>query len=74
MFKRFLLMFKKLLVNIPLVEAWLKIPEYTMFMKDLVTKKRTMYFETVEVSNHCRVLMSSNLVVKKEDPGEFTIP
>src|SRR5687767_2944271 len=43
-------------------------------MKDLVTRKRTLDFETVEVSHSCSAVITSNLVVKKEDPGAFTIP
>ncbi|KAK4723870.1 hypothetical protein R3W88_026649 [Solanum pinnatisectum] len=44
------------------------------FMKELVTKKRSVDFETVEVSHSCSAIMTSNVVVKKVDLGVFTIP
>ncbi|XP_049368425.1 uncharacterized protein LOC125833324 [Solanum verrucosum] len=47
---------------------------YAMFLKELATKKRSMDFETIEVSHSCSVTISSNVIVKKDDPGEFTTP
>lgn len=41
-FKKFISMFNKLLVNIPLVDTLLKIPDYAKLMKEFVTRKRTM--------------------------------
>ncbi|KAK4716686.1 hypothetical protein R3W88_015024 [Solanum pinnatisectum] len=60
-FKKFLLVFKTLSINFPLVEALLEMPGYAKFMKELVTKKRSLDFETFEVSHRC-------------NPGSFTIP
>lgn len=45
--------------------------KYAKFMKDLVTKKRMMDFETV--SHHYNAIISNNLVITKEDPGAFSI-
>ena len=61
-------------MNIPLVEALLEMPGYTKFIKDVVIKKRTIDFEIVEISHSCRAIMSSNMMVKKKDPGAFIIP
>ncbi|CAN4085038.1 unnamed protein product [Withania somnifera] len=43
-------------------------------MKELVTKKRSLDLETVEVSHHCCAIVTNTSVIKKEDPGAFTIP
>ncbi|XP_049368154.1 uncharacterized protein LOC125833036 [Solanum verrucosum] len=56
------------------VEALLAIPGYTKFMKELVTKSRTMDFETIEVSHNCSANMTREMIKKKEDLGAFTIP
>lgn len=45
---------------------------YAKLMKDLVTKKRVINFEIIEVTQNCSVVMTSNVVVKK-DLGAFTI-
>ncbi|XP_047268154.1 uncharacterized protein LOC107871936 [Capsicum annuum] len=68
-FKKFLAKFSNLTVNIPLLEALQEMSGYAKFMKDLVTKKRFMDFETIEVTHNCSAIMSSTVVVKKEDPG-----
>ncbi|XP_049391344.1 uncharacterized protein LOC125855632 [Solanum stenotomum] len=47
---------------------------YDKFMKELVTMKRRVEFETVEVSHNCNDIMTSNVIVKKDDPGAFNIP
>lgn len=44
------------------------------YKKDIVTKKRTKEFETVEVSHSYSSIMSSQDIVKKEDLDTFTIP
>lgn len=41
-FKQFLSILKQLSINIPLIEALKKMPSYAKYMKDLVTKKRTV--------------------------------
>ncbi|XP_015169021.1 uncharacterized protein [Solanum tuberosum] len=61
-------------INLPLVEALLEMPGYAKFVKELVTKKISMDFEMIEVSHNCSVVMTSDLITKKEDPGAFTIP
>ncbi|XP_055807010.1 uncharacterized protein LOC129875798 [Solanum dulcamara] len=47
---------------------------YVKFMKDLVTKKRTITFEPVDNLHHYSVIATRPLVKKKEDSGVFTIP
>ncbi|XP_070050873.1 uncharacterized protein [Nicotiana tomentosiformis] len=61
---------KSLSINVPLVEE--QMPGYVKFMKDLVTKKRSMNFKTIKVTHQESAimhLMSPNL----EDLGAFTI-
>lgn len=67
-------MLKEVSVNIPLVEALEQMPGYATFMKDLVTKKRTVTMEPVENIHHCSAVATRSLVEKNEDPGAFTIP
>ena len=73
-FQKFLSVFKTLSINLPLLEALIEMPDYVKFMKDLISKKHSMEFETVDISHNCSAIMTSNLVVKKEDPEAFTIP
>ncbi|KAK4737176.1 hypothetical protein R3W88_000873 [Solanum pinnatisectum] len=73
-FQKFLFVFKTLSINLSLVEALLEMSGFAKFMKELVTKKMSMDFETVEVSHSCSAIMTNNVVIKKADPGAFTIP
>ena len=69
-YRRFITMLKQLSINFPLVEALEQMPGYAKFMKDLVTKKRSVTFE----DDDCSAIATISLVQKKEDPGAFTIP
>ncbi|XP_049410637.1 uncharacterized protein LOC125873832 [Solanum stenotomum] len=73
-FKKFVSMFKTLSINLPLVEALLEMLGYAKFMKELVTKKRSMDFETIKVSHNCSAIMTSEMIIKVEDLRAFTIP
>ncbi|XP_070050243.1 uncharacterized protein [Nicotiana tomentosiformis] len=48
-------------------------PDYAKFMKDLVTKKRSMNFETIKVTHQVSVIMNS-MDPKLEDPDAFMVP
>ena len=67
-------MLKQLSINVPLVEALEQMPDYAKFMKDLVTKKRSVTFEDDDRLQHCSAIATRSLVQKKEDPSAFTIP
>lgn len=43
-------------------------------MKELLKKKRVVDVGMVEVSHHCSAIMKSNVALKREDLGAFTIP
>jgi len=47
---------------------------YAKFMKELVTKKMSLDFEIIEVSHNCSAIMTKELIKKREDSREFTIP
>ncbi|XP_015163880.1 uncharacterized protein [Solanum tuberosum] len=49
-------------------------PRYAKFMKELVTKKRNLVYETIEVPQSCSAIMKNESITKREDPGAFTIP
>ena len=73
-YRRFITMLKQLSINVPLVEALEQMLGYAKFMKDLVTKKRSVTFEDNNRLQHCSAIATTSLVQKKEDPGAFTIP
>ena len=49
-------------------------PGYAKFMKDLVTKKRSVTFKDDDRMQHCSAIATRSLVQKKEDSGAFNIP
>ncbi|XP_016558134.2 uncharacterized protein LOC107857854 [Capsicum annuum] len=73
-FGKFMAMFNKLIINLPLVEVLEQMPRYAIFMKDLVTKKRTVSYDMVDNLHYCVSISIRLLVLKKENPGAFTIP
>ncbi|XP_070004089.1 uncharacterized protein [Nicotiana sylvestris] len=72
-FKMFVDMMKSLSINMMLVEALEQMPGYAKFMKDLVTKKRSMNCETIKITRQVSVIVHS-MALKLEDPSTFTIP
>ncbi|XP_070018336.1 uncharacterized protein [Nicotiana sylvestris] len=72
-FKKFIDMMKSLSINVPLVEAIEKIPSYAKFMKNLVTKMRSMDCETIKMTHKVSAIVHS-MAPNLEDPGIFTIP
>ena len=73
-YRRFITVLKQFSINVPLVEALEQMSGYAKFMKDLVTKKRSVTFEDDDIMQHCSAIATRSLVQKKEDPGAFTIP
>ena len=73
-YRRFITMLKQLSINVPFVEALEQMHGYAKFMKDLVTKKRSVTFEDDDRLQHFSAIGKRSLVQKKEDPGAFTIP
>ncbi|XP_070017918.1 uncharacterized protein [Nicotiana sylvestris] len=71
-FKNFIDMIKSLSINLPLVEALEQMLGYAKFMKDLVTKKQSINFETIKMTHQVSTIVHS-MDPKLEDPGAFTI-
>ncbi|CAN6712684.1 unnamed protein product [Malus baccata var. baccata] len=67
--------FRKVHVNIPLLDAIKQIPKYAKFFKKLcTTRKRIREKEVVHVSENVSAMLQRKLPTKCKDPGSFTIP
>ncbi|KAJ9556024.1 hypothetical protein OSB04_010638 [Centaurea solstitialis] len=74
-FKQFLDVFKQLHINIPLLEAIERMPNYTKFLKDILNKKKRLTeYETVALTEGCSALLTKKIPPKMKDPRSFTIP
>ncbi|XP_070039102.1 uncharacterized protein [Nicotiana tomentosiformis] len=66
-------MMQSLSINVPLVKALEQMVGYAKFMKDLVTKNRSMNCDTIKMTHQVSTILHS-MAPKLEDPGAFTIP
>ncbi|KAM2174290.1 hypothetical protein ACFX1Q_033829 [Malus domestica] len=67
--------FRKVQVNIPLLDAIKQIPKYAKCLKKLcTTRKRFREKEVVQVSENVSAIIQHKLPPKCKDPGSFTIP
>ncbi|XP_021722563.1 uncharacterized protein LOC110690043 [Chenopodium quinoa] len=67
--------FRKVEVNIPLLEAIRQMRRYAKFMKDLCTNKRRLIVdEKFSVSENVSTVLQRKVPPKCKDPGIFTIP
>ena len=57
-----------------MVESIEQMLGYAKFMKDMVSKKISVSFENDDRMQQCSAIVTRSLVLKKEDPGAFTIP
>ena len=74
-FVKFMEVFKKPHINIPFADAFVQMPSYVKFMKDILSKKRRLsYFETVNLIKECSAILQRKLPQKLKYPGSFTIP
>ena len=67
-------MLKQFSIDVPVIEVVEQMPSYAKFMKDMVTKKRSVNFEDDDRMQHYSAIATRSLVQKKEDPSAFTIP
>ncbi|XP_057760547.1 uncharacterized protein LOC130980923 [Arachis stenosperma] len=71
-FPKFLVVFKKLEINLPLAKALEQMPLYAKFLKELINKKRTWNKkEIVILTQECSVVIQKGLPPKLMDPGSF---
>ncbi|CAN6720992.1 unnamed protein product [Malus baccata var. baccata] len=67
--------FRKVQVNIPLLDAIKQVPRYAKFLKELcTTRKRMATKEVVKVGENVYAILQRKLPPKCKDPGSFTIP
>ncbi|CAN6579361.1 unnamed protein product [Malus baccata var. baccata] len=67
--------FRKVQVNIPLLDAINQVPRYAKFLKELcTTRKRISTKEVVKVGENVSAILQRKLPPKCKDPGSFTIP
>ncbi|CAN6718930.1 unnamed protein product [Malus baccata var. baccata] len=67
--------FRKVQVNIPLLDAIKQVPRYAKFLKELcTTRKRMSTKEVVKVGENMSAILQRKLPPKCKDPGSFTIP
>ncbi|CAN6678287.1 unnamed protein product [Malus baccata var. baccata] len=67
--------FRKVQVNIPLLDAIKQVRRYAKFLKELcTTRKRISSKEVVKVSENVSAVLQSKLPTKCKDLGSFTIP
>ncbi|CAN6712746.1 unnamed protein product [Malus baccata var. baccata] len=67
--------FRKVQVNIPLLDAIKQVLKYAKFLKELcTTRKRTSNKQVVRVSENVSAVLQRKLPPKCKDPDSFTIP
>ncbi|XP_052177517.1 uncharacterized protein LOC127791575 [Diospyros lotus] len=73
--KDILEIFRKVEVNIPLLDAIKQVPRYAKFLKELCTNKRKLKGnEKVSMGENVLAVLQKKLPPKCKDPGMFTIP
>jgi hypothetical protein len=75
--KEILEVYKKVKLNIPLLDATKQIPKYAKFLKELCTTMRAFKlkgYEMVSMGEIVYAVVQKNMSLKQKDPGAFTIP
>ncbi|XP_042758017.1 uncharacterized protein LOC122197905 [Lactuca sativa] len=68
-------MFKRVQINIPLLEAIKQVPRYARFLEDLcVSKNKLKGNQVVTVGEHVFAVLQKRMPPKCKDPGVFTVP
>ncbi|XP_022873217.1 uncharacterized protein LOC111392182 [Olea europaea var. sylvestris] len=74
-FKNFFNTLRQLHINIPFIDAILQIPNYAMFLKEILSKKRKLpEHETIALSEECSAIIQHRIPPKLKDLGSFTLP
>ena len=67
--------FRKIEINIPLLDAIKQVPRYAKFLKELCTNKRKLKGdEKISMGENVSAVFQKKLPPKCKDPGMFTIP
>nr|XP_027122013.1 uncharacterized protein LOC113738951 [Coffea arabica] len=73
--KEILEVFRKVDINIPLLDAIKQVPKYAKFLRDLcVNRKRLRGDERIIVGENVSAVLQRKLPPKCGDPGRFTVP
>ena len=77
-FKKFMKVLKNLNINIPFTNTINEMPAYTKFLKEILSKKRSIpnlidECNSLSMSNQCSALIKNKLPEKLSDPGKFAI-
>lgn len=64
-FQKIFSMFNFLHINFLVVEAMIEMPGYAKFMKELVTNKRTLECEMIEVLHNCSAILINTWLLKR---------
>nr|XP_027071706.1 uncharacterized protein LOC113696500 [Coffea arabica] len=73
--KEILDVFRKVEINIPLLDAIKQVPKYAKFLRNLcINRKRLRGDERVIVGENVSAVLQRNLPPKCGDPGRFTVP
>ncbi|XP_047979067.1 uncharacterized protein LOC125220986 [Salvia hispanica] len=73
-FAKFLEIFKRVNLNIPLIEALQQMPDYLKFLKKIMSKKKKLVdYETVSLTENCSAIIQQKMPAKMKDPGSFNI-
>ncbi|XP_057803619.1 uncharacterized protein LOC131018952 [Salvia miltiorrhiza] len=71
---KFLEIFKKVNINVPLVEMLLEMPHNAKFLKNIVSRKKKLgEFKTVRLNEECSAILQRKLPAKVNDPGSLTL-
>ncbi|XP_050918822.1 uncharacterized protein LOC127136284 [Lathyrus oleraceus] len=73
-FEKFIIMFKKLEINMPFFEALKQMPMYQKFMKEVIAKKRPIGDGSVTFNEKCSAISPGRRIPIKKDPGFVTVP
>ncbi|XP_074283318.1 uncharacterized protein LOC141607869 [Silene latifolia] len=74
-FSKFVDMLKKLEVSLPFTEVVTQMPLNTKFLKDVLTKKRSIRGDgVVPLRGECSAILLNPMPEKLQDPGSFSIP
>ncbi|KAL0411211.1 UNVERIFIED_CONTAM: hypothetical protein Slati_3710800 [Sesamum latifolium] len=74
-FGKFLQIFRKIHINIPLIVVLSQMPSYAKFLKEVISNKRKWEGgEMVKLNEECSEILQNKLPPKLKDPGSFSIP
>ncbi|XP_021727230.1 uncharacterized protein LOC110694366 [Chenopodium quinoa] len=73
-FAKFLSVMKNFHINLPFIEVVTQMPSYSKFLKDILTNKRKLNNELINLPHQVSALVQHKMPKKQKDPGSFTLP